>query len=443
MHGCIQQWLGRALAVAVVCGMGAAAMAQESQSPPPTQYYSVSETANNDNAALSARVAELEKALQKMDEKAKADKEKAASAFSCTPCGRIQVDTAMFSQSGQDNYLGKTYEPNGVEFRRLYIGLKGSGFDVIEYKTEFDLAGTVTNSAANAYPTSTTAAKIQAKDIYLQINELPLLGHVRIGNFYEPFSIEDVSGDLVTTFMERGEHFHVGSRPPHRRDGLRPHFGQRERPVVRGRVLRRRRRRRRRRHGLAGNHQLHGRRRHGPAHLAALVRRSHPRPRFPALGRWPAATARPGAHQFPLASPSLRPEEAHLAQTYAATMNNIDYVEELGTELAFVYGPFSFQSEFVGASARDLSGGTHNIPSCYAYVSYFLTGENRQYDRNTGTITRVKPYENFFRVRDEDGCTHTGKGSVGNRLSLVVHRLQQRGRPRPASEAGSSTTRSA
>ena len=42
---------------------------------------------------------------------------------------------------------------------------------------------------------ATTAAKIQAKDVYLQVNELPTIGHVRIGNFYEPFSIEDVSGD--------------------------------------------------------------------------------------------------------------------------------------------------------------------------------------------------------------------------------------------------------
>ena len=33
-------------------------------------------------------------------------------------------------------------------------------------------------------------------------------------------------------------------------------------------------------------------------------------------------------------------------------------------------------------------------------MSYFLTGENRVYDRNMGCWTRVKPFENFFRVRD-------------------------------------------
>ncbi len=42
------------------------------------------------DSALAARVAELEKALKKVDDKSKADKEKAASAMTCTPSGAFK-----------------------------------------------------------------------------------------------------------------------------------------------------------------------------------------------------------------------------------------------------------------------------------------------------------------------------------------------------------------
>jgi phosphate-selective porin OprO/OprP len=48
---------------------------------------------------------------------------------------------------------------------------------------------------------------------------------------------------------------------------------------------------------------------------------------------------------------------------------------------------------------------------CYAFVSYFLTGEHRPYKRSTGAFDQIKPHENFFRVRAQDGCVHTGKGA--------------------------------
>ena len=35
----------------------------------------------------------------------------------------------------------------------------------------------------------------------------------------------------------------------------------------------------------------------------------------------------------------------------------------------------------------------------YVYVSYFLTGENRNYNRSKAAFDRVRPFENFFRVR--------------------------------------------
>jgi phosphate-selective porin OprO and OprP len=406
MHLRTHQWLASALAVAL-CGTAVAARGQDNYAPaapPSDQTMFASENLNADDANLAKRLADVEKALKKIDDKAKADKEKAASAMSVTPAGRIQVDTSAFTQNG--NYL-KTTEANGVEFRRLYLGLKGSGFDVLEYKTEFDFAGTNTNNAAGAFPTSVTSGRVQAKDVYLQVNELPMVGHVRVGNFYEPFSLEDVSGDLVTTFMERGNPYLL---VPDRHIGVMAfdHILGNENTTW----------------WLGGFCSAGG-------DGGMLFQESTNHTAAAATGRltwlpwYDEATEGRGllhlgvagtfrdawGDQFPLASPSLRPEEAHLGKTYAATMNNIDTVNELGSELAFIYGPFSVQSEYVGAFAKDFTGEVHNINSFYIFTSYFLTGENRRYDRANATIARVKPFENFFRVRDENGCVYTGKGA--------------------------------
>jgi phosphate-selective porin OprO/OprP len=80
--------------------------------------------------------------------------------------------------------------------------------------------------------------------------------------------------------------------------------------------------------------------------------------------------------------------------------------------LAFVYGPFSFQSEYYGATVNEVGAGDLSFNGCYAYFSHFLTGENRRYNRHAGTFdNRIIPFENFFRVRDEDGCVQMGKGA--------------------------------
>ncbi len=57
----------------------------------------------------------------------------------------------------------------------------------------------------------------------------------------------------------------------------------------------------------------------------------------------------------------------------------------------------------------------------YAYFSYFITGENRNYNRKSGCFDRVKPFTNFFRVRTCDGDVATGWGAweVGYRITYV------------------------
>src|SRR5262249_8454542 len=89
-------------------------------------------------------------------------------------------------------------------------------------------------------------------------------------------------------------------------------------------------------------------------------------------------------------------------------------------EFLLYWGPFWVQSEtvlahvdnaFFPASALATPRGDLNYYGSYVQVGYFLTGDNRGYDKRFGKFDRVRPLENFFLVRDENGCVQYGLGA--------------------------------
>ncbi|MCA9083274.1 MAG: hypothetical protein KDA81_04420, partial [Planctomycetaceae bacterium] len=49
----------------------------------------------------------------------------------------------------------------------------------------------------------------------------------------------------------------------------------------------------------------------------------------------------------------------------------------------------------------------------YVYVSYMLTGEHIPYERDSSTLGRLKPFENFFLVDHCSGGAASGMGAWG------------------------------
>jgi phosphate-selective porin OprO/OprP len=100
--------------------------------------------------------------------------------------------------------------------------------------------------------------------------------------------------------------------------------------------------------------------------------------------------------------------------TFASTSTGI-----VGLELLYVMGPFSFQSEYAWATAHSIFFGGKNIgergfEGGYVQLSYFLTGENRIYDRRwgrEGSTYIARPYTPFWFVRDAEGGTSWGRGA--------------------------------
>jgi len=395
MHRCTHLRLVLILAVVILSGRSMV-YAQWSQPPaadPAVEYQfaamdAYAATNYNFNAAkpaaelgLADRVAELESALNKIKGKEAAAKQKAAGKMSAKVGGRIHVDWAAFSQS-EANKVQMGDNLNGVELRRGRIGVKGGGFHVIDYKVEWDFAG-------NA---------VSAKDVYLTVNELPILGHVRVGHFKEPFSLEEMTSANYITFMERAN---PNVLAPNRHLGVMA-FDYSQYENMTWAIG-----------AFASESGVEAQSDHGATAVTF---------RMTGLPWYHEASG--GRGLFHIGSGysfrdawddeflgNIRPQEAHLAKQFNALISNVDYVSEVCGELAFVYGPFSAQAEYIGAYVADTAGTAANLHSCYAYVSYFLTGEHRPYKRSTGVFTRLKPLENFFRVRGCDGYVHTGKGA--------------------------------
>jgi phosphate-selective porin OprO/OprP len=88
--------------------------------------------------------------------------------------------------------------------------------------------------------------------------------------------------------------------------------------------------------------------------------------------------------------------ESYLAEHVIDT-GNIDANSSgaIGTEVAYVNGPFTFQGEFLDSAVRQNNGDGLNFWGCYATASWYLTGESRSYNREDGDFKRLVPRHNF------------------------------------------------
>jgi phosphate-selective porin OprO/OprP len=389
--------------------LAAAESGPEGRSPPPPP----SETSYDD---LARRVAELEQRLARSAEMEAAAKQKAASAPSVKAFGRVFWDTANFSQNPASiTQAGDAY--NGTEFRDARIGLRGEAFDIVDYKIEVDFAG-----------------QTSFKDVYVQVKELPLVQNIRAGHFYEAFGLEAQTPTYLTTFMEKSLIYQLGGVGGYKPGAMV--FGSSENKRLFWQV------------GVnssvttdkppitpfdsltgnkddfnggLGNFGLYD---DAGGYAGSM--------RIAGLLWYDEASQGRGFLQTGLSYsyrdiPELNPvnaqsrryrlrakPEAHLAPYVVSTpwLDDTDHVDALGPELLFVYGPFSVQAEYLWLWLDRTAHASAAFDGGYIYVSYFLTGENRVVGRD-GILrpSRGKPFENFFRVRTEDGTIETGRGA--------------------------------
>ena len=109
------------------------------------------------------------------------------------------------------------------------------------------------------------------------------------------------------------------------------------------------------------------------------------------------------------------------------TIADAENVDLLGLELAGVLGPFSLQGEYTMADVDSASTGDPSLEGWYAQASYFLTGESRPY--RAGRFRRVRPTSNWRGIGDGTGAVEVavrvsnldlGEAAVGEELDNLA-----------------------
>ena len=289
--------------------------------------------------------------------------------------GRLYCDWAWFDQDAA-NIATVGDMQDGGDFRTARLSGFGQLHENVWCEVEVDFA------EAGDAP--------QFKDAWMAISDLPFLGNAKIGHFKEPFSLEELISSRYITFMERGL---PGVFVPGRSLGFSAYDcsanermtwavgGFRTNTDDFGNGV-----------GDDGEWAVTARATALPCHAEHGRRLVH-------LGA-AYSYRRPDENELRFRSrPEIKIKSEDDKVPYFVNTGKFDVLDYhlFGAEAALVRGPFSLQSEFIAASVNQIGGPDLYFYGAYAYVSCFLTGESRPYDRKTGEFHRVRPFEDFVR----------------------------------------------
>ena len=333
--------------------------------------------------------------------------------------GQVQADQIYFGQDAVGRAAVGDLQ-DGAQFRRLRIGSRGTFLDVFEYALGVDFA---------------LASNPSYLDNYIEWKELPWLQHVRVGHYFEPFSLERITQNFNNTFMERSL---VDTFAPARNMGAMT-YGNTEDELATwaigtfrtssdntgndsfdsGQALTMR--------GTwlpiwdeasDGRYYLHL----GAAHSWRDASQDQVRFRnTPEIRK-----QQPSNVLGPVKDPASNYQNgvpSPFAPIFVDTGNiRADNFQLFDPEFALIMGPLSLQSEYAFAMVDQIGGPPLFFNGYMAQLSYFLTGEHRPYDRERGIHKRLEPFEDFFRVRTKSNGIQTGLGAweVAARFSNIV-----------------------
>jgi phosphate-selective porin OprO and OprP len=299
--------------------------------------------------------------------------------------GRIQYDFGVINGGDLEDAPDIGDLSNGAEARRARLYVSGTIYENIDFKLQFDFA----------------QGDADLKDAYMQFNDILAIGRIRIGQFKEPFSLDELTSSKYITFMERGL---PNDLAPGRNAGI-----------------------------MIGDHILDQRMTwatglfyqvddYGATQQdggAAFTSRVTGLPWYEDDGakllHLGIAYSLRDSDDTNTIRYRARPE-AHFTERFTDTGDfGADMTQLFGAEAAWVHGPLSLQAEYIGASVSGTDDGVGSpmFNSFYVQGSYFLTGEHRNYDRKKGAFKRVQPKRNF---REDGGW---GAWEVAARYSYL------------------------
>lgn len=316
--------------------------------------------------------------------------------------GQAQADAVYF---GQDEVSRESVGDlqDAADFRRARIVLQGNSFDVYRWVFGVDFA---------------LAGRPSFLDVYIERFDLPYLQHVRVGHYFEPFSLERVTQNRNNTFMERSL---VDTFAPARNLGIMTYgYTENERATWQIGTFR------------TGSND------YGNDSFdsgQALTMRGTCLPFWdePSDGRYymhlGLCYSYRDTYQNQVRfrnSPEIRIQEPDQPSNFGPIFVDTGNIpassfQLFDAEFAWIHGPFSVQSEYACSPVKQTGGPNLFFDGVMLQLSYFLTGEHRPYDRKLGIHTRMTPFSNFFSVLTPDAGVQRGTGAweIAGRVSHI------------------------
>jgi len=271
--------------------------------------------------------------------------------FSFKAGGRIHADYAHYNDD--ISKMG-----NGAALRRARVYFKGKVSNNWRYKTEIDFAEN---------------GKVGPRGVWLGYKGWKPIS-LKLGNFQEPFSLEEMSGSNTITFMERSL---ANTFAPSYRLGL----------------------------GASGHGDFWGLSTGifadtlsssngwavaSRASLAPLLFEN----KLVHLGVSSEYRQTGARNRIRLrARPESGVTKSYLVNTNY--INNVDHTWLIGTELAAAYGPISLQGEYIHNKVFRTVGTNLDFYGAYVQGSWILTGESRPYNAKQGVFTQLTPLHSY------------------------------------------------
>lgn len=302
--------------------------------------------------------------------------------------GRLMLDSGYI---GADSDLKKAFpdlEGYDTDLRQLRLSAIGTIYDVAKIKFEIDFARID-----------------EIKDIWLGLR-VPYLGQLKVGHFKEPFSLEELTSLKYISFMERS--LPTLAIAPGRDIGIMcgdTAFGERMTWAV-GAFL------------VAGSFGSVGEAtdRLTNAFGYSVTGRTTGLPYYLDGGRRLLHLGVSFSHQNRDQNrDDSRLRLSALPETFLTDKRLVDTepfftsaVNLVNSELAVVSGPLSFQGELFQAFTDADAVGDPHFWGFYLYLSYFITGEHRNYDTAKGVFLGIRPRHNFHPFQGNWGALEVG-----------------------------------
>jgi len=305
--------------------------------------------------------------------------------------GKLQLDKTFVNHNEGNLPLN-----DNSQLRLGRIGVSGDVGLGWGYKFEVDFAGNATS----------------VTDAYIK-KDLCKKAALKIGQFKEPFSLEKLTDDMFTTFLERASitgmtpNRNIGIQYDHHIDHINFAVGAfgdniNNNSTVSGDEAKSLTTR------IAFYNQSENK---DVVHLGIAYRISQP------TGNTVSYNFKPEAS---IKNVTINSTARGASAISTSNITNTSRINQLGLELAAVSGPFSVQSEYV---RTDISGNqSYYIDGYYVQLSSFLTkGDKRSYDSTSSIFGRVKPantkgaWEIAYRFSQTD-ANHSGlaKGVIND-----------------------------